>query len=531
MSDVQRLWPHQERGLKELADAIENGHSRVCVASPTGGGKTRMICEHILASDCAQALYTDRRMLLSQTASVLESRGIRFGYRASGHEPRLIEDIQLAMVQTETSRVLKGSRDIHPAKLVYIDEAHKNAGDSMQQLMALHAEECEEVAHVGFTATPLGIDHFYDELVVAGTNSELRDCGALVMAYHYAPDEPDTKWIGKVKIDEGECGIPVSHRMQFAHRVFGSVVEHYDEYNPGGQPSILFAPGVEESIWMAEELSHNGIKAAHIDGQNIWVDGRLETNTDELREEIAERHKRGEIKVVCNRFVLREGIDWPWAVHGIFATIFGSLTAYIQAGGRFLRAHPGKHASCIQDHGGNWWRHGSLNVDRQWRLSDNDRTVAGVRAMRLREKKEPEPVVCPKCHAIRLSGPRCHTCGYEHKKSGRMILQKNGTLREMHGDIFKPRRYMDGTKRDIQEWCARVRAVQKSKKPTVQQMTFAQVEANFAREHNWKFPGRDWPMMPVKDADWFRPIPEVSHLSNGAAQANKEMAQAAAEGW
>jgi hypothetical protein len=40
-------------------------------------------------------------------------------------------------------------------------------------------------------------------------------------------------------------------------------------------------------------------------------------------------------------------------------------------------------------------------------------------------------------------------------------------------------------------------------------MTFAQLEATFARENHWLWPPRDMRGMPVNDADWFRPIREV----------------------
>jgi len=215
---------------------------------------------------------------------------------------------------------------------------------------------------------------------------------------------------------------------------------------------------------------------------------------------------------VCNRFVLREGIDWPHIHHGIFATIFGSLTSYLQAGGRLLRAHPSMENVVVQDHGGNWWRHGSLNSDQQWDLEFDDRIVSGMRENRLRQKQDQEPIVCPKCHACRLSGPKCWDCGYQHATKSRVVLQRDGSLREMNGDIFRKRRLLEPTESAKKEWCGRIHAIQRSKKPTVQSMTFAQAEVSFARDHDWKYPPRDFPMMPVNEADWFRPVKEVQNM-------------------
>lgn len=506
------LWPHQQRGLDQLDAAISAGRRAIAMTCPTGGGKTLMLFTHQTSRNWQTCVYTDRRMLLSQLAKGMEESGITFGHRASGYPTRLLENHQLCMVQTEASQVLGGKREIHQADIAYIDEAHKNAGDTMQALIERHKQR-DGFLSVWITATPLGLDHVCDELIVAGTNSELRRCGALVPAYHYGPDEPDTKWVGKVAVGEGECGLATNKRMEYAQRVFGSVVEHYETFNPEYRPSLLFAPGVKESIWFAEELCQHGIKAAHIDGNDVWVDGELHAKDQSLVDDVARRHRDGDIRVVCNRFVLREGINWPWVYHGIFATVFGSLTSYIQAGGRLLRAHEGKDHCIIQDHGGNWWRHGSLNEDREWKLEYTDRIVAGMREQRIRERNEREPIVCPACHAIRLGGDTCYVCGHRHQTKARMVLQKDGSLREMRGDIFRKRQLLKPSESVTREWCAYVKSVRKSQKPTVQRMTFAQLEVNFARERNWQYPPRSLPMMPVRETDWFRPAKDVVELT------------------
>src|SRR5690348_8483827 len=100
------LWPHQERGLQQLDAAIASGKRAICLACPTGGGKTLMLFTHMTATGKPCVVYTDRKMLFSQLAKGMEDSGIVFGCRASGYEPRLLEDIQLAMIQTEGRRVL-----------------------------------------------------------------------------------------------------------------------------------------------------------------------------------------------------------------------------------------------------------------------------------------------------------------------------------------------------------------------------------------------------------------------------------------
>ena len=236
------LWPHQERAIAEITMAVEAGYRNICVTSPTGGGKSRIILEQIKLAGYGVSLYTDRRMLLSQLSADLEREGIDYGIRAAGYEPALLRSVQLSMMQTEGSRSLDGNREVHPSELIIIDEAHKMAGATMIALDEEHLKQKPDRVKIGTTATPLGIGHFYDTLIVAGNNTELRQCGALVPAKHYGPDEPDTKWIGTVAVDGGECGIVNAKRTAFAHMVFGRVLEHIPIYNPERKPMLLFAP-------------------------------------------------------------------------------------------------------------------------------------------------------------------------------------------------------------------------------------------------------------------------------------------------
>jgi hypothetical protein len=88
-------------------------------------------------------------------------------------------------------------------------------------------------------------------------------------------------------------------------------------------------------------------------------------------------------------------------------------------------------------------------------------------------------------------------------------LQADGSLRAMSNDTFRERRRLAKSEKVESDWVGRIRGVRNSKKDTVKTMTFAQVQARFAQDHNWQYPPRDLPMMPIYDADWFRPVQEV----------------------
>src|SRR5262249_22268177 len=146
--------------------------------SPTGAGKTRIMCELItqfLGQGWAVVVYTNRRLLIEQLTRVLTAHGIAFGVRAAGHADNRHLPVQINSLPTERSRVLdRGKWEIHGngrgAKvLALVDEAHLNASDTAQAILGRH--HTAGGVCVGFTATPIGLGHLYDSLVVAGTPS------------------------------------------------------------------------------------------------------------------------------------------------------------------------------------------------------------------------------------------------------------------------------------------------------------------------------------------------------------------------
>ena len=499
-------WPHQSRCVDmDVPAAIARGERRICVTSPTGGGKTWMMQElarKVLDQGGKVVLYSNRKMLIDQTSEVLMAAGIYHGVRAAGYADERDHPFQVSSIQTEHSRVTKrGTWKLHEADLAIVDEAHLQTSTMASTLLEAHHDR--GATYIGFTATPLNLGEMYDTLIQAGTVSELRECGALVPAHHFGPDEPDMRAFKKLR--EGEdLTEKQQKKAMMVPGLWGRVWSWFEHLNPQRLPTILFAPGVPESIWFAEQFTKKGVRAAHIDGQDIWLDGKLHPSNRELRQEILDGSRDGSIAVLCNRFVLREGIDAPWLAHGILATVFGSLQSYLQSGGRLLRAFAGLDRIAIQDHGGNWWRHGSLNADREWDLAYTPTMVYGLRADRLREKKEQEPRRCPQCSRICLARRCC--CGYEfpYGKASRPVATTDGSLKEMVGDIFKPRRISsnpNGPK--LWEQMYHRSCTEKGAK------TFRQAAALFAYENNWSLPDPGWPFMPTEPLDQFQLVKDV----------------------
>jgi superfamily II DNA or RNA helicase len=507
-------WPLQLFGHRAVLEAFDAGHRTVCLTSPTGTGKTVMVEDILkdflhLGKRCV--LYTNRKMLIDQLSKSLDEAGIPHGVRSPDHDDERHLDMQISSIPTEVKRWNKPGWDLHDAHLAVIDEAHLNTGEGARKIRDRHLEAGCLI--LGPTATPIDMGDFYEHLVVAGRVSDGRACGALVLAHHYAADEPDWAEFNKLKkgrkIDEEADSISAAEADSAIMRpgIFGRVIDNYRRFNPEQRPTILFGPNVAGSLAFAEQFTAAGIEAVHIDGDDVWIRGRLYKSSQTTRAKVLEASKDGRVKVICNRFVLREGVDAPWLSHGIFATIFGSLSSYLQSGGRLLRSNGGVAGVTIQDHGGHWWRFGSLNIDRQWMLGLTNSSMLGMHGDRSRKLPRPSP--CPQCKEVQIwKSATCQFCGWVAKpgaKVSRPVVQTNGELREMVGDVWKPRRVYtrpDGPAK----W---KRMYYRSRQPKAKGRTFRAAMALYATENYFAWPDTRWPYMPIDEFDRYRRVIDV----------------------
>lgn len=419
------MWPTQERGVNDTIDALKAGEKAICTTAPTGGGKTRIASEitKIVTEqwNWRVALLTNRRILTRQGTKTLSAAGIEHGIIAAGYPMDVLNRVQVVSAQTLQSKMNRGHMDVPLCNLAIVDEAHRRDFDGILKKLAERG-----TARLGITATPIGIGDLYSKLIVAGTNSELRKCGALVRCDVNAPSEPDMKGVKMIRGEYVHKGM-VQRVMQCI--CFADVFDSWNENNPWGMPTLLFAPGVPESKWFCEQFEKRGVKARHIDG----------TTDDRERDEIFEMSKEGELKVISSFGVLREGADLPWIRYGILVQVCGALGTYLQIVGRLLRAYPGKDLAILQDHSGAWHRHGSPNIDRVWDMNKSEKEIANERRLARQRGETKEPICCPNCKGVRMAGTKCPHCGHEHQKSVRAVRMTDGKLKKMVGDVIKPK--------------------------------------------------------------------------------------------
>lgn len=450
-------WVHQREGVQQVIDALSNGTPSVCLTAPTGAGKTA--CEIALArywaEQCGMRVLclTNRILLTEQTRRVFQTDGIGVGVISASMKWAEREDcqVQIATIQTILSRRRKEPDYWVDAELVLADEVHQLSSGESADLLNEYVQRGARVC--GVTATPLGVSNVCDELIVAARTRDLQEDGILCTALWFAPTELDTRNLVKGKVDmsltENEARKtwgPLKGGEKIRTQIVGQLLDHYQRLHPQQIHTLAFAPGVKESLWAAQFCRSRGIRAMHIDGEDFWFDGNLydrKQNEQEFQEGM-QAWRDGDIPILWNRFVMREGIDEPQIKCLMLATPIGSYRSFLQMVGRGLRTHPDKDHVKVLDFGGSWWRHGSVNVNVDWEsfYYCDAEMISKERITHYRETGEHMGQGCPKCGMVHKSFSRlivCQYCGYEFSrgKVSRPILQADGKLVHVSGEPIK----------------------------------------------------------------------------------------------
>lgn len=482
------LWDHQTRAIAEAAMAVQHGYRSICVASPTGSGKTVMMSEIALraaAKGRHVVLLTNRRILIEQTADQLDKHGVKFSTISASHgcyyPGRLVS---LCSVQTIDSRVLRRKTlELPPASILILDEAHSTY---YERFRAAFREQNPQLVELGFTATPIGISG-YTKLIVAARNSELLERGVLVPCETYSISAPD---MSGVKIVRGDYSAAEAEDRMTKCTVFGDLYAYAEKLNPNKAPTVLFAPGVAFSRGMVQQFNERGWKSAHVDGQT----------PDHIRDKTFADLASGAIHLVSSCGVLREGWNCPAVRHGILAQPTRSLGTYLQIVGRLLRSYPGKTHAILQDHSGATWRHGDPNEDREWQLGDTEKTLAEAREQKPPEEKA--PITCPECHHDRKSGPVCPNCGFRFTERLMFIKKEDGQLVRVR---VTQKRKKEPTSEAQKYWNSLVFGARSSGN----RRTFSQCAEMYRKKHG-EYPPSGLEFMPEKGSlDWKRAVVSV----------------------
>lgn len=367
-SSVQSLRPYQDRAECAVLSRWRAGTRRVCLVAPTGSGKTVMGVSTVIKRGGRAVWIAHRRELIQQAARQLRQilGQLDVGVIAPGFDLEPFARVQVATVQTLLAR-----KDLPPADVLVLDEAHHYVAADWARL----AKAYPNADVLGLTATPERQDgkplgDLFESLIVAASYSELLTDGHLVPCRVYQPPE---------KLRDGLAQDPLEAWKRYAD----------------GSRTFLFCSSVERAYELAEQFRQAGITAETIEAK---------TNTRD-RDQILQRFASGETTVLTNVYALTEGVDVPAARCVLLARECRHVGMFLQIAGRVLRPHNGKSDAILIDLTGATLVHGMPTEDRVYSLDGDGIRREGVTALRN----------CLQCGATLPAAQRiCPECGFEH---------------------------------------------------------------------------------------------------------------------
>ncbi|MCG2632855.1 DEAD/DEAH box helicase family protein [Bradyrhizobium sp. WYCCWR 13023] len=416
MNEVLR--PYQVEVVAEFWRAVDAGQRRIILVAPTASGKTviaRAIVEEARHKGLSSLFLAHRREIITQTSNKL--CGIPHGIIRPGDQPRPLEPVQVASVQTLHRRAIKADTlELPEAGLVIVDECHHVVAKSYRSIL----ERYPNAILLGLTATPCrgdgrGLGSVFQKMIQCPQVGELVARGYLVPTRVYAPIDPDLRGVHLRHGDYVESEL--AGRMDQPQLV-GDIVTHWFKFGER-RKTVCFATDVRHSIHIRDEFASAGVRAEHIDGGTPMAE----------RDATLGRLACGEVDLVTNCMVLTEGWDMPALGCLILARPTKQMGLYRQMIGRGLRPAPDKANCIVLDHSGATFRLGFAEDFIDWTLDPDLHADNPTHAARGGDfPGGPKIAECPECGAARVGGMACLNCGYLPARSPRAVEVGDGDL-------------------------------------------------------------------------------------------------------
>ena len=387
---------YQSQLIDDARTAIAQGHKRICLVLPTGGGKTVVmsaIVDMILAKDGTAKIVVHRDVLVEQTVDKLHKWGITapIGFIKGGRAETRTAPIQIASVQTLPRRSWWGS--LSPRVILW-DEAHITCWAKVsRRIIETMWPDC---IHIGLTATPCrtsrkqGMKDIFTALVQGPLPRELQAMGSLCNMKYYSPSTLDVEG---VKIKAGDYDEAELSRRTNTPEITANAIYWWEKL-AAGLRTLVFCVDCQHARDVCAAFVERGVNAVVVLG---------ETPTPE-RDRIYQDFESGKITVIVSVDVLGIGFDCPVATVGLSLRKTESLADFLQKVGRVMRPHDEKPYGIWIDMVGNC-------QSKKLRLPED------LQPWSLDEGQPPEQCptkVCENCHAvIRVFDNPCPECGHE----------------------------------------------------------------------------------------------------------------------
>lgn len=411
------LRDYQLKLANEIRALIAQGHHRILVQLPTGGGKTPLAAYIVkrTTDKMNRAIMTAHRSeICSQIEKALTEFDVDYGRIQAGLPLDSAKMAHVASILTLRNKINR----VEPPRIIIIDEAHHSVSRTWKEVIDHYTGQ--GAIAIGLSATPRrlsgeSLKSCYDVMVQGPTIKELIDGNFLSKYKYYAPSVGIETETIKIK-----CGDYDKKELEFAvnrNKITGDVISHYQHLIPGKR-AIIFCVTIEHSKSVAAQFNQAGIPAEVVEGNM----------PKEYRKAAINRFKSGETLALVNVEIAGEGVDIPAveAVISLRPTMSEGL--YLQQVGRALRVdpdNPGKVA-IILDHVGNVYRHGLPDAPRLWSLDGHQRRKNAPGGVGIR--------YCENCFGCYYPAPVCPYCGTAKDITPRVLAIENGTLAEFDAE-------------------------------------------------------------------------------------------------
>ena len=367
-------------GAAVLRDRPANGGRRGMISLPTGSGKTRVAVQAVVEAMRHDGFgggvlwVADRDELCEQAVEAWtqvwssvgpQRKRLRVSRMWAGQpRPMVTSDLHVVVATIQTLHAVFQNRRkeydfLADFKLVVFDEAHRSVAPTftsvMQEIGLTRRQGQDEPFLIGLTATPYrGHDESETTRLVNRYGRRRLDAGAfgsedpekivaelqhmqvLAQADHQTIDggrfslnaaelgqmatEPKPPWLPRSVEDR------IARDSARTNRIIEAYTRQVRDIDPNW-PALVFATSVEHAMTIAALLGRTGVPSRAVSGET-------EPST---RRRIVEEFRRGELKVLANYGVFREGFDAPRTRAIIVARPVYSPNLYFQMIGRGLR--------------------------------------------------------------------------------------------------------------------------------------------------------------------------------------------------
>lgn len=328
-----KLRPYQRIGLNAVNLAYQSGTRSMLLIAPVAAGKTA-----IFAALAEQYLRAGKRVLiLAHRDELIDSArkhvlslvnyhvGIVKAEQNAYQAPCVIASVQTLSRQKRLA--LLGKFD-----LIVVDEAHHATAQSYRDILA-HVQHDDSLL-LGVTATPnrtdkVGLSWVFEDVVYEISLLELMHEGyiapitakqvGLPVDFSRVRTKRDTD--GTRDFDQSHLAISLE-KVNWHVKVTDAWLEHAHD-----RSTLAFVPRVKLAHRLAKYMRKRGIAAVAVDGKTPKGE----------RHSLLAQYEAGEIQVLINCDLLREGTDLPRTNCVVMARPTKSHLMYYQAIGRGLR--------------------------------------------------------------------------------------------------------------------------------------------------------------------------------------------------